>query len=272
MHPDSFRSLSTIIFLFVVSCNNPFIFAQTLESFKNGKNEFYDGSGHWGFALSVSRLSNPVAPNPEAHSITGLAKKIDFKKYNFDKGGRRFYFQNKTIGDLLFTLGSEIQKDKGAERGENSALTTGLIGWTSWGWNVLAKPKSALALGFNINDYILGSTYIYTDTQGNKQTPITTEPQGYYWSGGPSLFLDYAISETLVLQAFAGYSFAFWRPVSLSYAQEDKAYPKPQFLHLNAELQTKFHLYGGIDFTSLINRGDLPNDTKRFDIIVGYRF
>jgi hypothetical protein len=129
-----------------------------------------------------------------------------------------------------------------------------------------------LAFGFNLNDYIIGSTYIYTDAQGVKQTPITTEPQGYYWGGGPSLFFDYALSEKLVLQTFAAYSLAFWGPVSLSYAQEDKSYPKPHFLHLNAEIQTSFHLYGGVDFTSLINRGDLPNDTKRIDFIVGYRF
>jgi len=272
MHPGSFRKFLAIIFVFAVTCNSPFSFAQSLESFKNGKDEFYNGYGHWGFALSFSSLSNPAAPNPDAHKISGLAMKFDFKNYNFEKGGKRFFFQNKTIGDLLFILGSEISSGKGAERSESSTVTTGLIGWTSWGWNILAKEKSAVAIGFNINDYITGSTYVYTDAQGVKQTPITTEPQGYYWGAGPSVFFDYAISENLVLQTFAGYTLSFWRPVSLDYAQEDKSYPKPHFLHLNAELQTKFHLYGGFDFTSLINRGDLPNETKRIDLILGYRF
>lgn len=246
--------------------------AQSLDGFKNGKDVFYDGYGHWGFSLSISSLSNPAAPNPDAHSITGLALKIDYKKYSAEKGGRHMFFQNKTIGDLLFILGSEIRNDKGAERGENSALTTGLIGWTSWGWNLIGKEKTSLAFGFNLNDYIIGSTYVYTNSQGQPQTPITTEPQGYYWGGGPSVFFDYALSEKLTLQTFASYSLAFWRPVSLSYAQEDKSYPKPHFFQLNAEIQTSFHLYGGVDFTSLINRGDLPNDTKRIDFIVGYRF
>lgn len=260
---------SAFILSFVFSLS---LSAQSLESFKNGKDEFYDGFGHWGFSLSISNLSNPAAPNPDAHSMTGLTLKIDYKKYSFEKGSRHMFFQNKTIGDLLFILGSEISSGKGAERSESSTISTGLIGWTSWGWNLVGKEKASVALGFNLNDYIIGSTYIYSDSQGQLQSPLTTEPQGYYWGGGPSLFFDYAISEKLVLQTFAAYSLAFWRPVSLSYAQEDKSYPKPNFLHLNAEIQTSFHLYGGVDFTSLINRGDLPNDTKRVDIIIGYRF
>jgi hypothetical protein len=245
--------------------------AQSLGDFSVGKNEYY-GNGHWGFALGFTSLSNSAAPNPSAHSMSGFALKIDYKKYNFEKGGKRMFYQNKIIGDMIFILGSEIKSGKGAERAENSALGTGFIGWTSWGWNIVVKDKAALALGFNLNDYIIGSTYVYTNAQGQKQSPITTEPQGYYWAGGPSLFFDYQISENLNLQSFASYSLSFWRAVSLSYAQKDNSYEKPHFLEFNAELQTKFHLYGGIDFTTLINRGDLPNSTKRFDIFVGYRF
>lgn len=182
------------------------------------------------------------------------------------------FFQNKTIGDAIFILGKEITTGKGAERSETSTVTTGLIGWTSWGWNVIDRPKSSFALGFNLNDYIIGATYIYTDPFGQPLSPVTTEPQGYYWAGGPSFFFDYQISEKLNLQSFASYSLAFWRPVSLSYAVEDKSYAKPHFVQFNVELHTPFHLYGGVDFTSLINRGDLPNSTKRFDLLVGYQF
>jgi hypothetical protein len=269
------KSMTQKIWLVLFLCGIFFpkinTFAQSLADFSVGKNEYY-GNGHWGFALSISSLSNSAAPNPSVHSITGLALKVDYKKYNLEKGGKRMFFQNKTIGDALFILGSEITSGKGAERGENSTITTGLIGWTSWGWNIVAKDKATVALGFNLNDYIIGSTYVYTNAQGQKQTPITTEPQGYYWAGGPSLFFDYQISENLNLQTFAAYSLSFWRAVSLSYAEKDNSYAKPHFLEFNAELQTKFHLYGGIDFTTLINRGDLPNSTKRFDVIVGYRF
>lgn len=243
----------------------------TLPQFSLGDQEFY-GWGHWGVALSFSSLSNPAAPNKSAHSISGLAIKLDYKKYNLERGGKRMFFQHKTIGDLLFLLSKEVRKGQGAERAENSTLSTGLIGWTSWGWNVLGNNKSSIAVGFNLNDYIVGSTYVYTNAQGVKQTPVTTEPQGYYWGGGPSFFYDHQLTDKLVLQSFLGYSLAFWRAVSLSYAQEDKAYPKPHYLHLNAEVQTSFHLYAGFDFTAQLNRGDLPNKTKRLDLLVGYRF
>ncbi|MBL7873092.1 MAG: hypothetical protein JNM78_15855 [Cyclobacteriaceae bacterium] len=265
------QKIGFIISLSGLSFLSPISSAQTLDDFNVGKNEYY-GNGHWGLALSFSSLSNSAAPNPSSHRVTGFTLKIDYKKYNLGKGGKRMFFQNKTIGDMIFILGSEITSGKGAERAENSALSTGLIGWTSWGWNVLANGKSSVAIGFNLNDYILGSTYVYTDAQGQKLSPITTEPQGYYWGGGPSLFFDYQISEKLNLQSFASYSFSFWRPVSLDYATKDNSYEKPHFMEFNVELQTKFQVYGGVDFTTLINRGDLPNRTKRFDIIVGYRF
>lgn len=261
--------LRLFLLVFLMSAQN--LAAQSLADFNVGKNEYY-GNGHWGFALSLSHLSNSDAPNPSAHNVTGLALKIDYKKYNLEKGGKRFFFQNKTIGDALFILGSEIATGKGAERAENSTISTGLIGWSSWGWNLVATDKATFAIGFNLNDYIIGSTYIYTNAQGQKQTPVTTEPQGYYWGGGPSFFFDYQISENLNLQTFAGYTMSFWRAVSLSYADKDNNYPKPHIAELNVELQTKFHLYGGFDYTTLINRGNLPNNTKRFDIIVGYRF
>lgn len=273
MKPGKLKMLKSVFYLVVcvtiVSCHTAA--AQSLSDFSISKNPYYENT-HWGFTLSFSNLSNSEAPNPSSHRVSGVTMKIDYRKYGLGKGGKRMFFQNKTIGDAIFILGSEIISGKGAERSETSTITTGLIGWTSWGWNLTDAAKSSLAVGFNLNDYLIGSTYIYTDALGQPQTPITTEPQGYYWAGGPSVFFDYQISEKLNLQSFASYSLAFWRPVSLSYAQEDKSYPKPHLVQVNLELHTPFHLYGGIDFTTLVNRGDLPNSTKRLDILIGYQF
>lgn len=260
----------SIIVCFLLISNQLSI-GQSLDDYSTGKDAYY-GNGHWGFSLSGSNLSNSKAPNPSSHQVSGLTMKIDFRRYHLDHGGKRLFFQNKTIGDMLFILGKEIRKGTGAERAENSTLGTGLIGWTSWGWNVMSKPKSAFAVGFNLNDYIVGSTYIYTDGNGQPLSPVTLEPQGYYWAGGPSFFFDYQISDDLSLQSFVSYSLAFWRPVSLDYATVDNAYAKPHFGQLNVELHTRFHLYGGLDYVTLVNRGDLPNSTKRFDILIGYQF
>jgi hypothetical protein len=137
---------------------------------------------------------------------------------------------------------------------------------------LVAKQRTAIALGFNINDYIVGSTYVYTNPQGQKQSPVTNEPQGNYWGAGPTLFADVSLSEKLVLHVFSAYSISLLRTTSVEYAIEDNSYPKPHFLHFNAELQTRGHLYAGVDFTALLNQGNNPNATQRIDLLVGYRF
>ncbi|MBX2899105.1 MAG: hypothetical protein KF775_05630 [Cyclobacteriaceae bacterium] len=255
--------------LFVVLCCSA-TQAQNLADFQLGKNDFYD-EGHWGFALSYSAITNRQAPSPDNHNASGFAMKIDWKKYRAGSGERRFFYQNKSLGDMIFVLGSEIRRGTGVERGENSALSN-LVGWSSWGWNVVSSSKLNVAAGFNLNDYMIGSTYIYRTGQV-AQSPVTLEPQGYYWGGGPSAFVDYLVNDKLMIQGFAAYSIAGWRAVSVSYATVDNNYPKPHFLHLNLELQSNlFHLYGGIEYCRLINRGDIPNNTTRFDLIIGYRF
>lgn len=249
------------------------VFSQSLEDFKLGKENFYlekggyKNSDKFAVALSISSLANPAAPNPDAHNRTAPAMRIDWKRYHIGKGRSRRFFQNKSIGDLLTLLG----RPKGVNREEGSSFST-FIGWASWGWNIIAKDRHMFALGFNVNDYVVGSTCIYTDTFGNPLSPVTQEPQGLYYGSGPSLFYDFAISEKMILQVHTAYTATFWRPISLSYAQEDKSYPKPHFYHLNAELQTSFKLFVGFDFSMLINRGDLPNDTRRLDLLIGYRF
>ncbi|MFN3841546.1 MAG: hypothetical protein ACK4RF_12645 [Cyclobacteriaceae bacterium] len=250
---------------------------QSLQEFKNGKEPFYKEKGSigdhgtWGFALSFSNLSNPVAPNSNAHNITKLSMRMDYKRYRNEKGKPRMFYQNKSLGDVFVILGSELKNHTGVDQKEGSTIST-FIGWTSWGWNMLAKDRAMIAMGFNINDYIVGTRYYYRDVNGGIISQETKEPQGLYYGIGPSVFFDYAISEKVILQTLTSYTATFWRPVSLSYATVDKSYPKPHFLHLNAELQTSFKLFVGFDVAVLLNRGDLPNDTRRIDLLIGYRF
>lgn len=250
---------------------------QSLPEFKNGKEQFYKekGSigdhGNWGFALSASTLSNPAAPNSDAHSITKLSMRMDYKRYRKEKGKPRMFYQNKSLGDVITILGSELKNNTGVEQKEGSTVST-FIGWTSWGWNVLAKDRAMIALGFNINDYIVGTRYYYRDINGGIISQETNEPQGLYYGSGLSVFFDYALSQKVILQTLTSYTASFWRPVSLSYATVDSSYPKPHFLHLNAELQTSFKVFVGFDYTIMLNRGDLPNDTRRLDLLIGYRF
>ncbi|MCK6616667.1 MAG: hypothetical protein L6Q51_03395 [Cyclobacteriaceae bacterium] len=253
------------------------VIGQSLQEFKNGKEPFYKEKGGigdhgtWGFALSVSNLSNPAAPNSNAHNITKLSMRMDYKRYRKEKGKSRMFYQNKSLGDVFTILGSELSSNTGVDQKEGSTIST-FIGWSSWGWNVLVKEKAMVAMGFNINDYVVGTRYYYRDINGGIISQESKEPQGLYYGSGLSVFFDYALSEKVILQTLTSYTASFWRPVSLSYATVDSSYPKPHFLHFNAELQTSFKLFVGFDFTMLINRGDLPNDTRRLDILLGYRF
>lgn len=242
---------------------------QSFIDFDKQKRPFYD-EPHFGFSLSYTMMSNPDAPYPEAHRQNGPTLQLYYKKYNLDKGDTRMFWQNKILGDLLFLLGKKIATDKGVTREEGSVLSD-LIGSTSWGWNLNESNRISTALGFNLNDYIIGATY-FERFNGEPVNGSTKEPQGYYWATGPSLFVDYVISNQLVLQTFASYSFSLFKAVSVSDAANDKSYPKPHFVHLNVELQSSIRLYGGLDYTWLINRGDLPNKTRRLDIILGFRF
>lgn len=261
-----YLSVMFVLFMLFLSYRS---FSQSFTDFDKQKSAYYD-EPHFGFSLAYTSMSNPDAPYHEVHRQSGFTMQIYYKKYNLDKGDTRMYWQNKSIGDLLNLLVREIQTDKGAEREEGSVLSD-LIGKTSWGWNVNNARRLSTAVGFNLNDYIIGATYAER-FNGEPVNLKTSEPQGYYWATGPSVFVDYVLTNDLVLQAFASYSLSMFRAVSVSNAVKDKSYPKPHFANINIELQTSLRLYGGIDYTWLINRGALPNKTRRLDVVVGFRF
>ncbi len=257
------------IFFFIMLLSSENLVGQSFDGFDMQKNSYYD-EPHFGASLSYTFMSNPEAPYSEEHRKSGFTMRVFYKKYNLGKGDTRMFWQNKSLGDLLNLLVQQIQTNTGVAREENSVLSD-LIGSTSWGWNIIDKDRMSGALGFNLNDYIIGATY-FERQNGEPVNGTTGEPQGYYWGTGPSVFFDYVISNHLVLQSFASYSLSMFRLVSVSDAIKDNSYPKPHFAHINLELQTTFMLYGGVDYSWLINRGDLPNQTRRFDVFVGLRF
>ncbi len=242
---------------------------QSFQTFDQQKKPWYD-EFHFGVVPVFTIMSNPEAPYAESHRVAAITMQIYYKKYNLDKGDTRMFWQNRSIGDLLSLLVREIRTNEGVDREEGSVLSD-LIGSTSWGWNVNEGKRLSLAAGFNLNDYIIGATYAER-LNGEPVNLSTGEPQGYYWTTGPSLFADFVLTDQLVLQTFASYSISMFRLVSVSNAVEDKSYPKPHFVHLHAELQTTLRLFAGVDYTWLVNRGDLPNQTRRLDFFVGYRF
>lgn len=249
----------------------PATLGQTLTDFTYFDKDYNDDtylSTSWSYTFS----SNPAAPNPAAHSVQGGTAKLDIRSVHFERGHSRSLYQHKLLFDMILILDNMINKDGSKYyREEGSGLTTGIIGWYSFGWNIISKDRLCVALGGNLNDYFITNSY-RLDSSSTNLTSI--EPQGYWFSGGPSAFADVYLNKYAIIHAMTSYSMGYWRAASLTYGgtQVDDSYPKPHFGGLSIELQTHWGAFVGLDHNWLINRGSNSNKTKRTDFLVGFKF
>ncbi|HCT23721.1 MAG TPA: hypothetical protein DIW54_10495 [Chitinophagaceae bacterium] len=247
--------------------------AQQLADFKYGtkkKKQFY-GNSHFDFGLLVTNMSNPGAPYPEGHQKTAISFKILSKRYNLEKGKKRFYWQNKSVGDMFSLMGAVLQDASNAKRKEGSTLSH-LLGFGSWGWNIKKPTRSSAAIGFNVNDFVIGSHNFERTPTGQLVNGKTIEPQGLYYGVGPSFFYDYAISDKLVLQTLTTYTVGVYRLVSVSGAVKNDQYQKPQLAHVSLDLLSSMGFRVGVDYTRVIDMGIYKNKTTRLDLVLGYLF
>ena len=259
------KKITAIIIIF-----SPLIFlGQDLQSFKC-LGDPMGGELYLGVSAEYVMLANPDAPHPELHNLKGFSGKIDMNRFGFEKGDMQYSFEYKLLADIATILHNQINGDGSAYyRQVGSSISNGILGWHSWGWNVVSTNNFTIAPGFNLNDYFYGKTYV-SDTTSNGV--VSPEPQGYYFSAGPTLFSNVYINDYLILHTKASYSFSYWRAVSLEYAVVDDNYPKSHFGSLNLELITKWGLFVGFDYNWVINRGNLPDKTSRKDFLLGFRF
>ena len=232
----------------------------------------YTGEMYLGTSATYSFLSNNEAPNPELHKLKGFSAKVDLRSTPWELGTVKYFMQYKLLGDLALIVDNQINDDGSAYyRQVSSSITNGLLGWHSFGWTFISNPRMSIALGANINDYFFGATYKVDSLpqSGNLASP---EPQGYYFAAGPSVLADIKLNNYLLLHLHGAYSFSYWRAVSLSYASEDDSYPKPHFYQITTELMSPWGVFLGMDYNTLVNRGDLPNNTRRLDFQLGFRW
>ncbi len=175
------------------------------------------------------------------------------------------------LGDLILLLQKVIENPNNANRNEGSGLSSGLTGWYKAAWN-LSGDKGPIQpfLGFSHHDYFFGSTYAHDTIPGNGWA--TYEPQGYYFTLGPLAGLRASIGKIGLLEVRGTYTFSYWRATNLTYGLRDDSYPKPHWLQIQADLLTTWGLYIGLANHRIINRGDIPNTTQRWDAILGFRF
>lgn len=224
-----------------------------------------------GLAFSNTFGSNNDAPNAEAHKLKGYSWEVNMRKVRLGTGEVSWRWQHKLLGDMTILVRDIFKDNSNYYRKENSGLTSGYLGWWNWTWNLHKPQKHLISAGFNLHDYFLTSSY-HVDSLPENDDLISLEPQGYYFSAGPSLAAQYQVSDWLLMETVASYSLSYWRAVSLTYALEDNDYPKPHWGQLNLGLISKWGFYADMNYNWVINRGDLPNNTKRFDILLGFRF
>lgn len=229
----------------------------------------YSNEMYLGVAYSQSSVVNPSAPRPENHSVSGWSALIDFKTANFEKGAYRLTYKNKLVGDLLNLTDRVLEDSRNIRRDIGSSLSTGILGWFNIVYNLNESPKNSMAIGFNLNDYFLGSTYESDTSAGGW---ASYEPQGYFFAAGPSITYNYLPTKYFFIETGISYSIPYFQAASLSYAEKDEEYPHPHFIQFYAELQTKYGFYLGVDYSSIINRGNIPNTTQRTDLLLGFRF
>ncbi|MCC7297531.1 MAG: hypothetical protein IT244_04295 [Bacteroidia bacterium] len=247
--------------LFVHLC-----YGQNLKDFKYLKDP-YQHESYLGFAGTFTAIRNNAAPFPEAHALQDFSADINYRSVNFDQGEMQYLGHYKLLPDLFFLLGKMINQKNNGLRGEGSSVTSGIAGWHRWVWNVKSKPKMCYSLGFALNDYFMGNSY----RDSNNQLK-TYEPQGWWLSAGPTAMYHAAIGKHFVFHGTINYNLGYYKPVNVSYAVVDNQYPKPHFFHTHVELVSSLGLFAGIDYTAVINRGNIPGKVRRIDGLLGFKF
>lgn len=225
-----------------------------------------------GLAASKTYLSNTEMPNPSAHAQTGFTADINMRKVNFEAFEFRWSWQNKLLGDMINLSRQVFNSPNKIYRSEGTGFSTGLIGWYD-AWLNMNDPSGRVSwgVGLSLNDYFYTTTIVHDtiQSQGNRGT---YQPEGYYFAAGPTAIIDFQINRWFVLEADASYCWSYWKPISLSYAVQDPSYKMPGWGQVNLELITRIGFHLSMNYNWIHNRGTLPSNGKRFDMLLGFRF
>lgn len=248
--------------------------AQSLSEFTYLGDRYGNDELYIGLNPTYSFLSNKAAPNPDIHSISGFSGDLSLRRVNFDQGSLSWNWQHKMILDVFLLVGKAVKQLDASElnRAQNTSITCGIIGWLDFTW-AINKPQNRfqLSAGINHHDYFYASTYAVDTIPG--QNWASFDPQGYYFSAGPTLKANYLLSSAFMLEVSSSYSISYWRATNLTYATNPSDdYPLPHFGQVDVELQTKWGAFAGVNYNWINNRGNIPSDGKRLDLIFGFRF
>ncbi len=241
--------------------------AQSFENMpetRKGKNPFV----HFNWELYLRHTS---VSSKFVQSYGGNTFNVKFRADAFEKGDWRYHFENPTLGDLFYMVGSYFKKknNTAADKGD-MAFGSGFFGWHQITWNVVAQEKLLVSPGISFGDYIFSSRRVTSPS--NNDTHIT-DPAGYYFHLGPSLLVSKLFTETLWVDAFVRYDLTTRAGKPSADYTGIAGYKNPHFFGLGASVKHgRSHLVGGINYTHLIDRGSSKDAASRLDISVGLMF
>lgn len=204
-------------------------------------------------------------------SYGGFTLNIGLRNDDYGKWGRRFRYENPTLGDFFHGIPKAVKDVKAITNDEEVNTSNkwddhghggGFIGWFQSYWNVVAKDKLLISPGISYGDYIYGSRY-----DNHTGSYSYYGPYGYFFTAGPACMATYLINKKLWVDGYVNYD--------ISYAnarKDERDYPKPHFLTVGADLYTTSKLFGGIRLNSMIDRGEGKDKSTRIDISAGIVF
>lgn len=216
-----------------------------------------------------ANLAFPNAVRPENHQMSVWTGDWLLYRTNIEKGGFRYIMRNKVIGEIFYGFGENFDE---IYRQEGSTFSHFLLGAHGFTWNTVVTDKWALALGFNLTDLVVGSTFIVQDSIGSGSSPFTPAPHGWYLGAGPSIMMDYLISDFFLLEMQLDYSFHFTNPVPLTYGEDNPNHLMPHQSFYSVHLVTGWGLYTGFEASLLNDRSPYNNDAQKLEWQIGFRF
>lgn len=248
------------------------IVAQDIDDFRWFGDD-YEDQLFLSLGVNNIHISNNEAPNSGNHKQSGTTIKLDLKHINFEKGGSSFYFENKLLGDLILSADRYFKEKGSFYQEEESGLSSGLLGWWSFLWNITEPNRYQIAIGANAKDFFLTAAYPedVSKPYSNPNNNIVQEPNGNYYAIGPSATVKFIVNKYLLLEYKGELSIPFGKLDSKDLADYDGNYKNPYFLSQTLEANSSKGFFIGYELSSIINRGNLPNSIKRSDLYLGFR-
>ncbi len=239
-----------------------------IESFQYLGEDYFDNELYLGVALRNTNIAFPNAVPIENHQLSFWTGDLLLYRTNMNPGGFRYSLRNKVLGELFFAFGEYFDD---IYRREGSTFSHFFIGAHTFSWNTVIRDRWALALGFNLNDLIVGSTFRVADSLGRIQD-FTPAPHGCYIGAGPSLRFDYLLNRFLLLELQGDYTFHFTNAVPLTYGEDDPDHPMPHQAFLALHLMSSWGIYTGFEASFLNDRSSYNGDAAKIEWHIGFRF